>query len=192
LRQPSRCSRACPPTDNPVRRAGSYSCKHHQAFLRRGAGVPRWRTRHRVRPRETIVVSKRTRDRAIEPESIDLEFKWALEETEHRQRDRGRRIELKTQQLCRQVQWALNLALAGQFPGGALDDVFVVEATAAAGCGRLLVHVAVPAGQPVSAALQALRDRAPQLRAIVAGYISRKRAPELAFVVAPHGRDAYE
>lgn len=137
-------------------------------------------------------MSKRTRDRDIEPGLIDSEFKWALEETEHRQRDRGRRIEQKARQLCRQAQRALNLALAGEFPGGALDDVFVVEATAAAGCGRLLMHVAVPAGQSVGAALQALRDRAPQLRAIVAGYISRKRAPELSFVAAPQGRDAYE
>jgi hypothetical protein len=137
-------------------------------------------------------VSKRTRERHVASNSFDSEFEKALEETEHRQRDRGRRIEQKTQQLCRQVQRALNLALAGQFAGGALDDVFVIEVSAAAGCGRLVAHVAKPAGHSVSAALKELRDRTPQLRAIVAGYISRKRAPELSFVVAPLEGDAYE
>jgi hypothetical protein len=137
-------------------------------------------------------VSKRTRERHVASNSFDYEFEKALEETEHRQRDRGRRIEQKTQQLCRQVQRALNLALAGQFPGGALDDVFVIEVSAAAGCGRLVAHVAKPAGHAVSAVLKELRDRTPQLRAIVAGYISRKRAPELSFVVSPLEGDAYE
>jgi len=137
-------------------------------------------------------VLKRTRERDIVSELFDSEFERALEETEYRQRDPGRRIEQKTQQLCRQVQRALNLALAGQVAGDALDDVFVIQVSAAAGCGRLVAHVAVPASHSVSAALKELRDRTPQLRAIVAGYISRKRAPELSFVVAPLGDDVYE
>jgi hypothetical protein len=137
-------------------------------------------------------VSKRIRERDVASELIDSEFERALEETEHRQRDRGRRIEQKTQQLCRQVQRALNLALAGQFTGGASDDAFVVDVSAAMGCGRLVAHVVIPAGQSVSEVLGELRDRAPQLRAIVAGYISRKRAPELSFVIAPLGSDADE
>jgi ribosome-binding factor A len=137
-------------------------------------------------------VSKRTRERDVASELFDSEFERALEEYEHRQGDRGRRIEQKTRQLCRQVQRALNLALAGQFADGALDDVFVIEVSAVAGCGRLVAHVATPASQSMSAALTELRDRTPQLRAIVAGYISRKRAPELSFVVAPFGADAYE
>lgn len=136
-------------------------------------------------------MSKRTRERHVASDSFDSEFEKALEETEHGQRDRGRRIEQKTRQLCRQVQRALNLALAGQFASSALDDVFVIEVSAAAGCGRLVAHVAAPAGHSVSAALKELRDRTPQLRAIVAGYISRKRAPELSFVVAPFEGDVY-
>lgn len=134
-------------------------------------------------------MSKRIRERS---ELFDSEFDRALEETEHRKRDRGRRIEQKTRQLCQQARRALNLALAGHLGGGALDTVFVVEVSAAAGCGRLVAHVGVPAGQSVSEALQELRDRTPQLRAVVAGYISRKRAPELSFVVAPLGSDTYE
>ena len=137
-------------------------------------------------------MSKRTRERDVVSELFDSEFEAALEETEYRQRDRGRRIEQKTLQLCRQVQRALNLALASQFPDGALDEVFVIEVSAAAGCGRLVAHVAVPTRHSVSAALKELRDRTPQLRGIVAGYISRKRAPELSFVVAPLEGDAYE
>ena len=148
--------------------------------------------RHRVRQRETISVSKRIRDRDVASEFIDAEFEWALEETEHRQKSRGRRIEQKTHQLCRQVQRALNLALAGQFTCDALDDVFVLGVSAEAGCGRLVAHVALPEDRSVSVVLRELRDRAPQLRAVVAGYISRKRAPELSFVVTPPGGDVYE
>lgn len=135
-------------------------------------------------------MSKRTRERDVASELIDSEFVRGLEETEHRHRSRGRRIEQKTQQLCRQVQRALNLALAAD---GALDDVFVVGVAAVAGCGgRLVAYVAVPEGQPIGVALEALRARGPRLRAIVAGYISRKRAPELLFVVAPPGGDAHD
>jgi hypothetical protein len=136
-------------------------------------------------------VSKRTRGRHVELDSINSEFERALEETEHRNRNRSRQIERKTLQLCEQARRALNLALAGGFAGGALDDVFVVEVSAAGGSGRLLAHVAVPSGHSVSGALKELCDRTPQLRAAVAGYISRKRAPELSFVVADAG-DAYE
>lgn len=137
-------------------------------------------------------MSKRTRERDLASDSIDSEFEKALEENEHRKRDRGRRIEQKTRQLCQQARRALNLALASYSVGCALDDVFVNEVSAVAGCSRLVAHVAVPTGHSVSAALEELRDRAPQLRAAVAGYISRKRAPELSFVVAPFRDDSYE
>jgi hypothetical protein len=40
--------------------------------------------------------------------------------------------------------------------------------------------------------LAELRNHSPRLRSIVAGYISRKRAPELSFVVVPLGIDVYE
>ena len=134
-------------------------------------------------------MSKRNREWDVASELIDSEFEQALGETEHRHRARGRRLEQKTLQLCRQVQRALNLALAAD---GALDDVFVVGVSAASGCGRLVAHVAVPCSQSADVVLEELRDRAPRLRAIVAGYISRKRAPELIFVAAPPGDDAYD
>jgi hypothetical protein len=137
-------------------------------------------------------VSKRTRVHDLAPDSYDSEFERALEETEHRNRDRGRRVEQKTRQLCQQARRALNLALAGHFASGALDDVFIIEVSAAAGCGRLVAHVAVPEGHSVNDALRELRDRAPQLRAAVAGYISRKRAPEPSFVVGPPRGGSHE
>lgn len=136
-------------------------------------------------------MSKRTREDDAS-ELLDSEFEQALEESEYQLSDRGRRIEQKTRQLCRQVQRALNLALAGELTGDVLDDVFVVEVVAMAGCGRLLVQVAIPTGQVASAVLAELRSHSPRLRSIVAGYISRKRAPELSFVVVPLGIDAYE
>ena len=129
-------------------------------------------------------MSKRTRERDALKWNVS-EFERALEETEYRQKGRGRRIEQKTHQLCRQVQRALNSALAA-------DDVFVVGVAATGGCGRLIAHVAVPGGRSVSEALEELRDRTPRLRAVVAGYISRKRAPELIFVVAPPGGGAHD
>jgi hypothetical protein len=122
-------------------------------------------------------VSKRSRERDSASQLIDPEFERALEENEFRRKARDARQEQKTHQLCRQVQRALNLALAGQFTEGTLDNVYVAEVSATGGTGRLLVHVALPEDRPVSAVLAELRDRAPQLRAIVAGFITRKRAP---------------
>lgn len=101
-------------------------------------------------------------------------------------------MEQKTQQLCRQVQRALSLALAGEFAAGALGDLFVVGVSAAGGSGRLVVHVAVPVGSAVTTVLGELRERAPQLRAVVAGFISRKRAPELSFVAVSPGSDIHD
>jgi ribosome-binding factor A len=95
-----------------------------------------------------------------------------------RQRQEAR----KAQQLCRQVQRAVNLALA---EGGAeVDDLFV-ESVMAGGGAPLILHVVVPAGRPVGEALAALRRDTPRLRTDVARAITRKRAPELAFVAVP-------
>ena len=82
-------------------------------------------------------------------------------------------------QLCRQVQRAVNLALAD---GGAdVADLFVEDVTAGQG-GPLLLHVIVPRNRAVSEVLAALRRDAPRLGCDVARTITRKRAPELAFV----------
>lgn len=96
----------------------------------------------------------------------------------------------KTRQFCRQVQRALNLALADRAGDDAMHDLFVDDVSPAPHCGHLLVHVIIPASRGVAEALEALRRDAPRLRTEVANSISRKRAPELAFVPAmPEGGD---
>ena len=96
----------------------------------------------------------------------------------------GRQAERKARQFCRQVQRALNLALADRHSDDGLSDLFVEDVSPAPDCGQLLVHVVVPAQRPVAEALAALRQDAPRLRSEVAATITRKRAPELSFVPA--------
>jgi ribosome-binding factor A len=95
----------------------------------------------------------------------------------------GRQGERKTRQFCRQVQRALNLALAERSTDE-MNDLFVEEVSPAPDCGRLLVHVLIPAERSVTEVLGALRRDAPRLRSEVAMAITRKRAPELSFVPA--------
>jgi ribosome-binding factor A len=113
-------------------------------------------------------------------ESVDPDFTEA-----HSSSDR--QAERKARQFCRQVQRALNLALADCSVGDGICDIFVEDVFPAPDCGRLLVHVLVPAGLPVADALSALGRQAPRLRAEVAAAITRKRAPELFFVPAYQG-----
>jgi ribosome-binding factor A len=102
----------------------------------------------------------------------------------------GRQGQRKAQQVCRQVQRALNLALADRSANDGLNELFVEEVTPAPDCGHLLVHVVIPADRSVADALSGLRRDAPRLRSEVAMAITRKRAPELSFVPAfPDGGD---
>lgn len=102
----------------------------------------------------------------------------------------GWRGERKARQFCRQVQRALNLALADRIADDGLNDLFVEDVSPAPDGGHLLVHVVIPVERPVADALSALRRDAPRLRSEVAMAITRKRAPELSFVPAfPDGGD---
>jgi ribosome-binding factor A len=96
----------------------------------------------------------------------------------------GRQAERKARQFCRQVQRALNLALADRRADDGVEDLFVADVSPAPDCGHLLVHVVIPAGQSVKDVLGALRRDAPRLRSEVAMAITRKRAPELSFAPA--------
>jgi ribosome-binding factor A len=96
----------------------------------------------------------------------------------------GRQAERKARQFCRQVQRALNLALADRSADNGLSDLFIEDVSPAPDCGHLLVHVVVPPDRSVRDALGALRRDAPRLRSEVAMAITRKRAPELSFVPA--------
>lgn len=113
----------------------------------------------------------------MKPQSIDPEFLEALEERSHKRRSSDRHSQRKAWQFCRQVQRALNLALAD-------ENLFVDEVTPAPDCGRLLVRIFVPDDRPVAEVIDALRRESPRLRAEVAAAITRKRAPELSFVPA--------
>ena len=53
----------------------------------------------------------------------------------------GRQGERKARQFCRQVQRALNLALADRHADDGMNDLFVEEVSPARDCGHLLVHV---------------------------------------------------
>jgi ribosome-binding factor A len=92
--------------------------------------------------------------------------------------------ERKARQFCRQVQRALNLALADRSADDGMNDLFVEDVSPAPDCGHLLVHVVIPVDRPITAALSALRRDAPRLRSEVAMAITRKRAPELSFLPA--------
>ena len=119
---------------------------------------------------------------------VDPEFARALGGETSDRLSSGRQAERKARQFCRQVQRALNLALADRLADDGLNELFVEDVSPAPDCGHLLVHVVVPAERPVAEALSALRSDAPRLRSEVAAAITRKRAPELSFVpVFPNG-----
>jgi len=115
---------------------------------------------------------------------MDPDFVEALYEGESGSRSSNRQAQRKARQFCRQVQRALNLALENRDAGDGVDGLFVEDVFPAPDCGRVLVYVVIPAGRPVADALGALRRDAPRLRSEVAMAITRKRAPELAFVPA--------
>jgi hypothetical protein len=96
----------------------------------------------------------------------------------------GRQGERKARQFCRQVQRALNLALADRNADDGMNDLFVDDLPPAADGGHLLVHVVVPVDRPIAEAPRALRRNAPRLRSDVAMAVTRERAPDLSFVPA--------
>ena len=100
----------------------------------------------------------------------------------------GRQGERKARQFCRQVQRALNLALADHNADDGMSDLFVEDVSPAPDSGHLLVHVVIPVDRTVTETLGALRRDAARLRSEVAMAITRKRAPELSFVpTSPDG-----
>jgi ribosome-binding factor A len=113
---------------------------------------------------------------------IDPDFIDALDDKESRSASSRRQVERKTRQFCRQVQRALNFALADRSAGDGIDGLFVEEVSPAPDCGRLLVHVLVPSGLPIADVMIALGRETSRLRSEVASAINRKRAPELCFV----------
>ena len=119
--------------------------------------------------------------RRRETEFVDSDFAEALYENKSDYSSNRQAIR-KAQQFCRQVQRALNLALADSSSDESIAGLFVEEVSPGPDCGHLLVHVLVPTGHSIADAIAALRRDTPRLRSEVAMAITRKRAPELAFV----------
>ena len=97
------------------------------------------------------------------------------------------RRDRKTLQLCRQVQRALSMALAGGRADDLLCELYVESVEPMGSPGQLRVVVVLPAGvgaAPVEV-LARLGEHTSRLRAAVAREISRKRVPGLSFVVVP-------
>lgn len=117
-----------------------------------------------------------------ETKFVDPDFAESLYGSKSKNLSAGRQAQRKTEQFCRQVQRALNLALADCSPDDGISGLFVEEVSAAPDCGHLLVHVLIPGGHPVADAMSALHRVGPRLRSEVAMAITRKRAPELSFV----------
>jgi ribosome-binding factor A len=115
---------------------------------------------------------------------VNPEFAQALSGGTSDRLSSGRQAERKARQFCRQVQRALNLALADRHADDGISDLFIEHVSPAPDCGHLLVHVVIPTDRSVTEALSALRRDAPRLRSEVAAAITRKRAPELSFVPA--------
>src|SRR5882724_490473 len=95
------------------------------------------------------------------------------------------RNDRKTRQLCRQVERALMLALAGECNDPLLREVFVVCVEPMGGASQLCVSVTPAADVSAWEVLARLEERSARLRAIVARSICRKRVPGLSFVVIP-------
>ena len=100
----------------------------------------------------------------------------------------------KALQLCRQAQRALGMALAGECDDDVLRALYVDSVVPAPDATQLLVRLVIPAASArdvraadVYARLQRVHGI---LRHAVAEAITRKRAPELAYVVVPEGAGA--
>jgi ribosome-binding factor A len=134
-------------------------------------------------PRTGSIVLRKSKGREASS-SVDPDFAAALEGDSFSKDSAARRAEHKARQLCRQVQRALNLALAERGGDPILEQVYIDDVTPAPGCGHLLAHFVAPPDPLVSDVLASLRRETPWLRAQVAAAISRKHAPELSFVPA--------
>ena len=128
----------------------------------------------------------------IVAEFTDADFANALSEESNYAGKRGnggsasRQAFRKTQQFCRQVQRALNMALADWAADDQGFELYVDEVSPGPDCGHLLVHIVVQEGQSIADAMSALRRDTSRLRTEVAMAISRKRAPELMFIPVAH------
>jgi len=93
----------------------------------------------------------------------------------------SRRADVKSMQLCREVERTLASVLAGELGDGSLGGLVVVAVEPAPDASRLMVTLAAPDGVDGAALLERLRGLVGWLRAEIAAAVQRKRVPELAF-----------
>lgn len=136
----------------------------------------------------------RKRGRAFRP-LVDPVF---AEELSSGRRSRGgpgggqdERSRRKALQLCRQVYQVLCLTLGGECDDDLLRDLTVESVVPWPNASRLMVRVVLPPGSEVGTieVLDRLSRVEGPLRRSVAQAITRKRAPELAFMIVPAGSE---
>ena len=125
-------------------------------------------------------------DAGGKPAWMDAAFAAELDASAGRGFERRHRA-FKAQQLCRQVERALSLALAGECGDDVLRDLCVHDVTPADDGNHLIVRLSVPASLSLADVLERLERSRPRLRALVAQAITRKRVPELSFIPVPAG-----
>jgi hypothetical protein len=96
-------------------------------------------------------------------------------------------VDRKTLQLCRQVERALAMALAGECDDDMLRELSVDSVKSLGSAAQLLVRVRVPASIGVSTfdVLARLEAHSARLRHLVARAVCRKRTPALSFILLP-------
>ena len=125
---------------------------------------------------------KDRRGGSVPPPFTDPAFAEALARSSSKNHSpRNRHRYHKSRQLCRQVQRALNLALA-DCGDERLRELYVTEVNCPPGSAHLLVRIVVPASASAIDVLAHIDAVSPRLRAEVAQAITRKRTPELSFI----------
>ena len=88
-------------------------------------------------------------------------------------------------QLCRQVERAIALALAGECDDDVLRELVVDGVEPMGSASQLMVRVRVPADVPLADVLSRVEAHTVKLRCLVARAICRKRVPTLTFICLP-------
>jgi hypothetical protein len=96
---------------------------------------------------------------------------------------RGRaKADHKTAQLCRQVERAISLALAGECGDDLLRELQLDGVEPMGSASQLLVRLRVPAALALADVLPRIEAQAATLRCLVTRAICRKRVPTLTFI----------
>jgi hypothetical protein len=100
--------------------------------------------------------------------------------------DRSRKGNWKARQLCKQVERAVTIALAGECESAVLVGATVAAVEPAPDAGRLRVSIVLAPGKDADGLTEgrsALARSQAAIRAEVARWIHRKRVPEIVFDV---------